>query len=271
MMRKTAKIFILLFVLAAIVPSCTKKDTKLEFFQTACNNLKISNPDYSWLPDSVCEDGPNGASLSLSFDLDCDEACFNLIRMGNVQFFAGPNEVSPQTATKVKLKSDPQVTIAGERVTFTYCFNMSTQQEWEALTHIVMRWNIENEIQDWSNSLLLRINIPGRPVDPSTYNVVETVHVHDSIIQFKLWDHAAQDGDIVSVNLNDVWIIEHHYLLKAGTYFQANILPGDNKLIIFAENEGSSGPNTCSISINGGHEIQLSPDLLTGEAVNIVF
>ncbi len=268
-MKKFSAIICILLVSVGF-NSCTKKDTRLHFIETQCNKMKIENPTYDWLPTGTCSSDPLTGSISVSFDYLSDEACLHLIRMGKVEFFAGANQI-PATYTESREVSSALVSKSGQRVTFTWCYTMNSQANWDALTHIILRWNVENEIGNWSNSLLLRINIPGKPVDPSTYTVKQTVNVNDDEITFRLWDHASEDGDIVSVNLNDVWIIEHHTLSIAGHYFTAKIKPGDNHLIIFAENEGSSGPNTCSISINNGQEIKLEPNLLTGEAVNIQF
>ena len=83
-----------------------------------------------------------------------------------------------------------------------------------------------------------------------------------------------EDGDLVSVYLNGMWIIENHFLLNAGTLFTYStslLNPGSNDLVVFALNEGSSGPNTVSISINGDEIENFSPGMLTGEAVEINF
>ncbi len=273
------KYLLILIAFAGVlsITSCTKKSTKLDFFEVACRNMRIKHPtavmlgDSTWQSDATCGNIPYMGSVNISFDMNADMKCFHKIRMGKVGFWAGTNKLHAQDFTTELLKTDPHVQINGKRITYTFCFLMQSQQDWDDLTHFNVRWHIENEIGDESNTLLIRVNMPGKGPDPSTYDVTNTVTVNSPHVDLRLWDHAAEDGDIVSVSLNGVWVINHHTLRKAGDHFSLLVKPGDNHLVVYAENEGSSGPNTCSISINGGKKITLNPDLLTGEAINIQF
>lgn len=273
------KYLLILIGLAGVlsITSCTKKSTKLDFFEVACRNMKIKHPsalflgDGTWESDATCGTTPYMGSVNISFDFNGDQKCLHKIKLGKVGFWAGSQKLHSEWHTAEMLKADPVVTIHGNRVTYTFCFQMKSQQDWDDLTHFNVRWHVENEIEDKSNTLLVRVNIPGKGPDPSTYDVKNTVTVNSPYIDLRLWDHASEDGDIVSVSLNGVWVINHHTLTKAGDHFALLVSPGDNHLVVYAENEGSSGPNTCSISINGGKKITLNPDLLTGEAINIQF
>ena len=84
------------------------------------------------------------------------------------------------------------------------------------------------------------------------------------------WD-GEEDGDIVSVWINDNVVLDNYMLTNAGRTFTFQVQPGNNKLVLFAINEGDVGPNTAAITINNSRRINLSPDLLRGEAINIVF
>lgn len=273
------KLALLLSTITLIIfnVSCTKKDTSIDFFEVKCRNMKIRNPnaqmlgDSTWQSDSTCGDIPYMGTASISFDFNGEEDCLYKIMLDKVTF-NGPNgKLAPVNYTEQLLKTDPKVHVEGGRITYTFCFLMASQKDWDDLNYITIKWHVENEIADWSNTLTVRINMPGKGPDPSTYHVVKTIHVQTKYITIKLWDHAAQDGDIVSVALNGNWIVNNHMLTKRGDYYTAQLYNGDNHLVVFAENEGTSGPNTCSISINGGHRIQLEPDLHTGSAINIVF
>jgi hypothetical protein len=114
-------------------------------------------------------------------------------------------------------------------------------------------------------------------VDTSTYEVNRdsiSIPNSQSLFTIQLWDNAAEDGDIVSAYLNGSWIIENHSLLNDTTDFNFStslLNSGSNDLVLFALNEGSSGPNTVSIAINGKEITNFQPGLLTGEAVRINF
>ena len=105
-------------------------------------------------------------------------------------------------------------------------------------------------------------------------NDTKFVDERASYFSVELWDHAAEDGDIVSVYLNGEWLknMENFSLLNAKTQFlvsRSKLKIGDNQLVVFAQNEGSVGANTASIAINGSQVQGFSPGLHTGEAVNV--
>ncbi len=67
-----------------------------------------------------------------------------------------------------------------------------------------------------------------------------------------VWDHGAVDLDTVSINLNGEWILENYGLQKSAYQIQVNLQPGDNYLMLYAHNLGTTPPNTASIKIDDG-------------------
>jgi hypothetical protein len=65
---------------------------------------------------------------------------------------------------------------------------------------------------------------------------------------FRIWDHGAQDGDIITVTLNGSTLVSGFTLTNAGSTSPISYRRGQNVLVIRAHNEGSLSPNTASIS-----------------------
>ncbi|MDC3210379.1 hypothetical protein OAU10_02640 [Saprospiraceae bacterium] len=104
--------------------------------------------------------------------------------------------------------------------------------------------------------------------------IVETVLTKSKEVIIKVWDNNKVDGDLISLNLNGVWILKN-YLLKKEVKDILIYLPEDsNELILYAENLGRMPPNTAAISIwNGDEEIKklvLNSDEGKSEAIKIL-
>ena len=102
----------------------------------------------------------------------------------------------------------------------------------------------------------------------------QIIEVRTRDIKLKLWDNAQEDGDVVSIFLND----DQQYLVKEVTVkrvvqtFDIRLDKKDNLLIFFAENEGTTPPNTAALLIDDGitrQKIILSADKKTSEALRI--
>jgi hypothetical protein len=270
-MRDMKKIILSILCLSLFMASCQKKELHLDLIETACKNFKISEPERTWISDPSCGGTSVNASVQITFKYDGKKECIDHIDLAPKFYRANNSEIGNIQYTSRLMKSDPKVNINSSTVTFIFDFTFANTSDADALNHLNLKLHIENELEHESNKLELRINSTCPILDPSTYKVKSTTTVSSSTVQITLYDDAAEDGDIVSVFLNNVWVLENYTLTKAGQTFTYNVSPGNNHLVLFAVNEGSSGPNTVAISVNGGSKINLSPDLLTGEAVNIQF
>lgn len=112
-------------------------------------------------------------------------------------------------------------------------------------------------------------SIGGRAVE-----VNEMLKVKNRTIKLKLWDSQIEDGDIVSVYLNDKKVIDRLYLRLQPQEFEIQLPPGKvHYLTVYADDFGKAEPNTAMISIfDGIHEQTI--DLVAGrkkqESVKIV-
>ncbi len=112
-------------------------------------------------------------------------------------------------------------------------------------------------------------SIGGRKVE-----VGEEVKVKSRKIKIKLWDSQVQDGDIISVYLDDKKVIDHIYLLLKPQEFEIDLPPGkEHYLTVFADDFGKAEPNTAMVLISDGVREQ-TIDLVAGrskqESVKII-
>lgn len=93
-------------------------------------------------------------------------------------------------------------------------------------------------------------------------------------VTIKVWDHEQIDGDIVSLNLNENWLIQNYELVKEPKVIPVVLHFGANKLVSHAINLGQYKPNTAAISIFDGTKEQkviLESDMNTSSVIEIVY
>ncbi len=253
--------------------SCTKKDLDIEVVQDECKRFRISNPTYSLLEDPCNDSTRIYAEVNFNFSKTSD--CLWRV-INSPKFYDRSNtEITPLTYTNPTLKEE--INIGDKEASYSFEAVFANLTLAKDLNHLILDFNTQNELGVASNTLQIRINTSCSIVDSSAYDINPNevnIPPGQSLFTIRLWDNAAEDGDIVSVYLNGNWIIENHSLLKAGTDFNFStslLNQGANDLVVFALNEGTSGPNTVSIAVNGTEIQNFKPGLLTGEAVRINF
>lgn len=91
-------------------------------------------------------------------------------------------------------------------------------------------------------------------------------------ITIQIWDNNKEDGDVVSLKLNNDWILTNFPLKKEKHTIQLSLKKQVNTLLLFAENLGSIPPNTAAISINDNVLVKtfiLNSDMKSSEAIKI--
>jgi len=112
--------------------------------------------------------------------------------------------------------------------------------------------------------------IEGREVE-----VHETVQVKSREIRVKIWDSQLEDGDVVSIFIDDKRVVDHITLTKKAREYKIVLPPGKKEyyLTVFADSFGASEPNTARIVINDG-ALEQTIDLVSGrkkqESVKLV-
>ncbi len=81
-------------------------------------------------------------------------------------------------------------------------------------------------------------------------DINKPILVEKEQIEIFVFDNAEEDGDIVSIYLNDKLIYQDVQVLKAGVWLKLDLEKGENKITIKAENEGDIYPNTAGLTFD---------------------
>lgn len=105
-------------------------------------------------------------------------------------------------------------------------------------------------------------------------DIKDEVIVHDSLVSIYIWDHNEPDGDVVSVALNDHWILQKDTLVPDMKMIRVRLDRGSNFLIMQQEDEGDTP--TCSAAVmivaNGKkHLFILNSDHTVSETLTIKY
>lgn len=259
-----------LIIIAMVTFSCQHKDLQIDVIETKCDGFVIRNPTYEFV-NQQCNHGENGKTFEVTFDFDGDVDCLHLIDAEVTFHDIEGNELNNIVHGPESMPFDSSnVSITGDEVTFAYCYHFTSLLSEEDLNYIQITYHTENEQQDESNNLGLRINIPGAQVrEPNTSDFKEIIEVDSKEIRLFIYDDASQDGDIISINVNQEWVIENRMITNDGEYVTLDLEPNNvNFIMFYAVNEGDSSPNTLAGRIEDeGEPIEFDVTMNTGEVV----
>jgi hypothetical protein len=263
------------FLLIFLASACTNKSLDLDVSQRGCSLFTIFAPSYATLSDPSCTGTPLVASYDITFSYQGDDACLHRIvidsetkvKNGDGNVIASATYVSALIDTSALVAIDR----AAKKITFRFDITFQNAADADSYNDAYIVFHCENSEGQATRPAILHI-YGGCALPPKDIgNPVHTYNVHDDTIRVKLWDNASQDGDIVSIYLNGQWVLLQYMLTNTPRTFRWPIIQGQNNdLILVAINQGSSGPNTCSISINGRGELSLNLDLETGAMIRIL-
>lgn len=117
-----------------------------------------------------------------------------------------------------------------------------------------------------------KVTLP--PTETRPVTVANETTVHQGVIELEIWDHDVVDGDIVSLSLNQNWVLKGYELSKYKKTLRLNLKKGDNWLVMKAENLGSIPPNTAAITLFDGttqKAFLLQSDKGVSEALKIIW
>jgi WD40 repeat protein len=118
---------------------------------------------------------------------------------------------------------------------------------------------------------------PAPVVKQPTTNVVtkSTIKVANQDVILDVWDDEQEDGDVLSLVLNDQPLLENYKLIKLRKSIKIHLEAGiTNLLIMHAIDLGKTPPNTAALSIYDGKRtrlVRLSSDFKDSQAIGIVY
>lgn len=102
---------------------------------------------------------------------------------------------------------------------------------------------------------------------------IGTLEVHDEKLTIELWDEQVEDGDVISLYVNDVKVIKNVSVKKRVKKFDIALEPGINRILFFAENLGLIAPNTAALRVRAGEiekSLYLHTDLQQNNLLEVV-
>ena len=117
---------------------------------------------------------------------------------------------------------------------------------------------------------------PDKPKDIDEKKVevknIKTIKVATRNLEIKIWDHNKIDGDMVSLKINDKWLLSNYTLKKEPIKLEYTLTGFAANLVIYAHNLGAVPPNTATIEIWDGkemHIVKLESNFETSQAITI--
>jgi len=123
-------------------------------------------------------------------------------------------------------------------------FNESSVTRFESYSEDALNNKINTIPQGKNNNLSTSLNRPGK--------IIGSIVAKSQQITFAIWDDAVEDGDTISISINDKWITKNFPVLKKPQFITVTLTPGPNVITFVAENLGSIIPNTSVIEIIDG-------------------
>jgi len=93
-------------------------------------------------------------------------------------------------------------------------------------------------------------------------------------LTFAIWDDAVEDGDTISLSINNKWITQNFPVKKKPQFLTVFLQPGTNLITFSANNLGSIPPNTSVLEIIDGKKrksFYIETDLNRNNLVRIYY
>ncbi|MDH5475714.1 MAG: hypothetical protein OEX22_08500 [Cyclobacteriaceae bacterium] len=254
--------------------SCEKKVLEIDIVESVCKDFSISHPQYTVLENIGCDTIPEVNAFLIDFEFLGEEDCLDYLEISEIHFFNSTDvELTNISLVNEGLipVEDPSIVKSGINLSYQLCYQFSNLADTSLFNHLVIQFHTENEVENESNTLSMRLNKPGA-IPPTASSIVNTFYVESQYITLSLWDDAAEDGDILSIAVNNEWQEENFEIFKNPRDISLNLIPGENNIVFYAVNEGSSPPNTGKMSIDDGfsvHTFDISMSIFETRGVTV--
>lgn len=104
--------------------------------------------------------------------------------------------------------------------------------------------------------------------------LIDSITVQASEITLAIWDDAVEDGDSISLQINNEIYFPGIAVKKKPRFLQVKLYPGENKIIFMADNLGSISPNTSILEIIDGKRrksYMINTNLGVNNAIKILY
>jgi hypothetical protein len=104
--------------------------------------------------------------------------------------------------------------------------------------------------------------------------LIDSIKAETPDITLAIWDDAVEDGDSISLQINDDIYLPGLAVKKKPQFIKVKLYPGENKIIFIADNLGSIAPNTSILEIIDGKRrksYMIDTNLGQNSAVKILY
>lgn len=111
------------------------------------------------------------------------------------------------------------------------------------------------------------------PPEKRQLKIIKNFNIAPKVVTIDVWDNDVEDGDRVSVMLNDRWILRNYAVTKNKKKVEITLSAGVNKLVFHADNLGKMPPNTATLSFYDGKELRtiaLKSDMESSQGINLI-
>ena len=232
---------------------CTKKNATIEIESSKCKNFEITHDEIQIIKDATC--GSDATSQFVVYgSYDGDNDCFNSLIVEPKFYDASGNELTSTFADTKYDSTSTKWNRSSGNFNYTFDYSLSSSQM-NDLSYVQLSYYAQDELETPSNKVGARVNFSCNPINaPSSFE--ETIYIPRNEVQYidvVFSDHAAEDGDIISLNVNGNWVLENTMITNDGNTYSVPVNTGSNWFLLYAVNEGSSPPNTVTVEVNTGN------------------
>lgn len=127
---------------------------------------------------------------------------------------------------------------------------------------------------DWGNSTFGNNNNSSVDKNGKQNKSIGTLVSKSQQLTFAIWDDAVEDGDTISLSINEKWIVKGFPVLKKPQFLTVTLQPGPNLITFMADNLGSIVPNTSVLEVIDGKKRKsffIETDLDTNNLIKIYY
>jgi hypothetical protein len=195
----------------------------------------------------------NRAAVDVVLDTGMNILCFFADNYGRV----------PPNTAKLNLR------FGNERFTLDY-----TIKENMSATFIVAKiFLLQDQQQKEPQDITARKTINQKIQNRNT-KLIDSMRVGSQEVTLAIWDDAVEDGDSISLQINDEIFMPGIAVKKKPQFIQVKLYPGENKIIFIADNLGSIAPNTSILEIIDGKKrkaYNINTNLGQNNAIKIIY
>ena len=119
-------------------------------------------------------------------------------------------------------------------------------------TFIVAKIYFYPDQKQYTPAAVLARKIISQKIKQRETKLIDSIKAEASEITLAIWDDAVEDGDSISLQINDEIYMPGIAVKKKPQFIQVKLYPGENKIIFIADNLGSISPNTSVLEIIDG-------------------